>query len=76
MFVDEKVRWMSLDDVACDLVGGPEDGNSYSFPDWPEYLYFPYLVGELNDDVSFTSAPKLVYKRVVNRLYWFQGVID
>lgn len=65
-----------------DLIGGPEDGNSYVFPDTPTYLYFPYLtvpVGMMwTDDHTITpfNAPKLVYKHIMNGLYLYQGIQD
>lgn len=63
-----------------DLIGGPEDGNAYMFPDTPPYLYFPYIPEPVtmlagpDDLMEIFKAPKLVYKHVLNGLYIFQGV--
>ena len=64
-----------------DLVGGPEDGHTYYFPDLPPYLYFPYipepvslLAGPSEPFPDFTHTPKLVYRHIMHNLYWYQGV--
>ncbi len=67
-----------------DLVGGPEDGHTYAFSDLPPFLYFPYLPepvgllpGETEDmPVPLFETPKLVYKRVFNNLYLYQGITE
>lgn len=65
-----------------DLVGGPEDGHTYVFPDLPPYIFFPYLpepAGWLtgpatSDSFPFEIPPKLVYRHIIHNLYWFMGI--
>ncbi len=64
-------------------MGGPEDGNSYTMPDLPPYLYFPFIPEPLAllsgpSDMSLPNfeAPKLVYKHVINGLYSYQGIVE
>lgn len=65
-----------------DLIGGPEDGKEYSFPDLPPFLFFPYIpepatmLAYTDDHTTLYNAPKLVYRHITNGLYWFQGIQD
>ncbi len=67
-----------------DLVGGPEDGHTYTMADLPPYIYFPYipeatgwLTGpHLDMPVPVFETPKLVYRHVIQNLYLFMGIQD
>lgn len=66
-----------------DLIGGPEDGHTYAWPmNPPNLIYFPYMPEVLallpgpSQPYPISETPKLVYRRIVNNLYWYQGMVE
>lgn len=67
------------DEYACDLIGGPHDGETFVFPTKPAFLYFPVVeqgsaVQNLSDEPPLPPLRKAVYVRSVLGLYIYKGV--
>lgn len=68
---------MSGDEYACDLIGGPHDGETFVFPTKPPFLYFPEI--EIGAAVqNITDIPsgivrRLVYVHAILGIYIYKG---